>query len=70
MADWLAETRDLRLDRGMPGEGVVDIPRIRALAEQAGYGGMHEIEILSERWWQRDPDEVVRIAVQRYGTHV
>ena len=61
------DTRDLRLDRGMPGDGVIDIPNIRRMVETAGYTGYREIEILSARdWWQRDPDEVVRTIKSRY----
>lgn len=69
--DWLADTRDLRLDRGMMGDGVIDIPGIRRLVEAAGYKGHREVEIFSERdWWRRDPDEVIGIVKQRYQTAV
>jgi sugar phosphate isomerase/epimerase len=37
VCDWLVPTRDLLLDRGMMGDGVIDIPRIRACVEAAGY---------------------------------
>jgi hypothetical protein len=33
ICDWLVPTTDLVFDRGMPGEGVINIPRIRAMAE-------------------------------------
>jgi sugar phosphate isomerase/epimerase len=59
-SDWLAPTTDLAPDRGMPGEGVIDIPRLRALAEAAGYKGPVEVEVLSRRWWAREPEEVLR----------
>jgi sugar phosphate isomerase/epimerase len=69
--DWLADTCDLRLDRGMMGDGVIDIPRIRALVEAQGYTGFREVEIFSERnWWKRDPEEVVRVIRERYQTAV
>lgn len=69
--DWLADTRDLVFDRGMMGDGVVDIPRIRRLVEQAGYDGMNEVEIFSaENWWKRDPDEVVAVCIERHRTAV
>jgi sugar phosphate isomerase/epimerase len=71
VADWLADTQDLRLDRGMPGEGLIDIPGIRRMVEAAGYTGHREVEIFSARdWWQRDPDEVIRIVKERYQTAV
>ena len=60
---------DLLLDRGMMGDGVIDIPRIRGLVEAAGYESWHEVEIFSaETWWKRDPAEVLRICVERHAT--
>ena len=53
--DWLVPTTDLVFDRGMMGDGVIDIPAIRGMAEAAGYPGFVEVEILSKRWWAEDP---------------
>ena len=39
VCDWLLSTRDLLLDRGMMGDGVIDIPQIRDWVEKAGYKG-------------------------------
>jgi len=67
ICDWLVPTRDLLSDRGMMGDGVIDLPRIRGWVEGAGYSGFHEVEIFSELdWWQRDPDEVLRVCKERY----
>ena len=61
----------LRLDRGMMGDGVIDIPKIRQLVEATGYKGYREVEIFSSRnWWQRDPDEVIEIVKERYLKYV
>jgi sugar phosphate isomerase/epimerase len=71
VSDWLQDTHDLRLDRGMMGDGVIDIPAIRRMVEEAGYSGQREVEIFSARdWWTKDPDEVIRIVKQRYQTAV
>jgi sugar phosphate isomerase/epimerase len=71
VADWLADTQDLRLDRGMPGDGLIDLPAIRRMVEAAGYSGHREVEIFSARnWWQRDPDETIRIVKERYQTAI
>jgi sugar phosphate isomerase/epimerase len=60
ICDWLVPTTDLLLDRGMMGDGVIDIPLVRSWMEACGYGGMHEVEIFSQNnWWKRDPDEVL-----------
>ena len=67
VSDWLPETRDVRLDRGMPGDGLIDNRKIRSWIEQTGFDGMIEVEIFSKfDWWQRDPDEVVRTIKDRY----
>jgi len=71
ISDWLADTRDLRLDRGMMGDGLIDIPAIRRMVQKAGYEGLIEVEIFSQRnWWKRDPDEVVRVVKERFQTAV
>jgi sugar phosphate isomerase/epimerase len=65
ICDWLVPTRDLLNDRGMMGDGVIDLPLIGSWIESAGYTGFQEVEIFSERdWWQRDPDEVLRTCVE------
>jgi len=69
LCDWLVPTTDLAMDRGMMGDGIIDLPRIRGLMEGAGYAGYNEVEIFSARdWWQRDPDEVLTIMKQRYAS--
>jgi sugar phosphate isomerase/epimerase len=66
VCDWLVPTRDLLSDRGMMGDGVIDLPLIRSWVEAAGYRGFQEVEIFSELdWWQRDPDEVLHTCTQR-----
>ena len=67
ICDWLVPTRDLLNDRGMMGDGVIDLARIRSWMEQAGYTGFHEVEIFSELdWWQRDADEVLKTCKERH----
>jgi sugar phosphate isomerase/epimerase len=69
--DWLVPTTDLLLDRGMMGDGVIDLRAIRAMVEAAGYRGHCEVEILSaQNWWKRDPDEVLRVCIERHRTVV
>jgi sugar phosphate isomerase/epimerase len=71
VCDWLVPTTDLLLDRGMMGDGVIDIPAIRAMVEGVGYDGFCEVEIMSAgNWWRRDADEVLRICKERHATAV
>jgi sugar phosphate isomerase/epimerase len=67
VCDWLVPTTDLLLDRGMMGDGIIDIPRIRGWVEAAGYEGAVEVEIFSERdWWKRPVPEVLQTCRERY----
>jgi sugar phosphate isomerase/epimerase len=69
VCDWLVPTTDMLLDRGMMGDGVIDIAKIRGWIEAAGYDGFIEVEIFSAgNWWKRDPDEVLAVCKERYRT--
>jgi len=69
ICDWLVPTRDMLLDRGMMGDGVIDLPGIRRMVEAAGFTGYQEVEIFSaENWWKRPGDEVLRTCIERYNT--
>ncbi|MEY2960410.1 MAG: hypothetical protein RLZ60_240, partial [Pseudomonadota bacterium] len=67
ICDWLEDTRDMLLDRGMMGDGVADLKEIRRAVEAAGYSGFCEVEIFSaENWWKRPPAEVLDTIVDRF----
>jgi len=66
VCDWLVPTRDLVNDRGMMGDGVIELKRIRSLLEQAGYAGFVEVEIFSQAWWTRPADALLDTCVERY----
>jgi sugar phosphate isomerase/epimerase len=67
LCDWLADTTDVLLDRGMMGDGVADLKAIRAAVEGAGYVGPCEVEVFSAgNWWRRDPGEVLDVMVERF----
>jgi sugar phosphate isomerase/epimerase len=71
VCDWLTPTADLLLDRGMMGDGVIDLRRIRASMEAAGYAGFSEVEIFSaNNWWQRPGDDVLTTCIERHKTVV
>ena len=71
VCDWLAPTRDLLNDRGMMGDGVIELKKVRGWVEQAGYRGFSEVEIFSELdWWQRAGEEVLDTCIERHKTVV
>jgi sugar phosphate isomerase/epimerase len=70
VCDWLVPTRDLLNDRGMMGDGIVDLRRIRRAVEDAGYTGLIEAEIFSDYWWAQPIDHVLATCVERYRSVV
>lgn len=71
VSDWVLPVTDLLLDRGMIGDGAIDVRRIREWVGETGYAGFIEVEIFSgENWWKKDPREVVRICKERFEQYV
>lgn len=71
VCDWLTPTRDLLNDRGMMGDGVIELRQLRGWVEAAGYAGHCEVEIFSTQdWWQRDGEETLRICIERHRSVV
>ncbi|WP_418315048.1 sugar phosphate isomerase/epimerase family protein [Piscinibacter sakaiensis] len=67
VCDWLLPTTDLLNDRGMMGDGVIDIAQIRGWVEAQGFAGYSEVEIFSTgNWWQRDGGEVLDTCIERH----
>jgi sugar phosphate isomerase/epimerase len=70
VCDWLVPTKDILNDRGMMGDGVIDIKSLRSAVEAEGFAGYSEIEIFSEGWWTKPMDEVLRTCIERHRTVV
>ncbi|PJR17357.1 sugar phosphate isomerase/epimerase family protein [Sinorhizobium meliloti] len=67
ICDWLVPTKDMLTDRGMMGDGVIDLKGIRRRIEAAGFHGAQEVEIFSaDNWWKRPAEEVIATCVERY----
>ncbi|PDT53229.1 MULTISPECIES: sugar phosphate isomerase/epimerase family protein [Sinorhizobium] len=67
ICDWLVPTKDMLTDRGMMGDGVIDLREIRGMIEAAGFLGAQEVEIFSaDNWWKRPAEEVIATCVERF----
>lgn len=66
VCDWLVPTKDILNDRGMMGDGVIDIKSVRAAVEARGFAGYSEIEIFSNDWWSRPMEEVLKTCIERH----
>nr|WP_323015874.1 sugar phosphate isomerase/epimerase family protein [Devosia sp.] len=69
ICDWLVPTKDMLLDRGMMGDGVIDLKGIRAMIEAAGFFGPQEVEIFSQdNWWKKPGDAVLATIKERVAS--
>lgn len=64
VCDWRVPTEHMLLDRGLMGEGCIDIPGIRGHVEAAGFTGLIEVEIFSERYWTMDQSEWLQMIIK------
>ncbi|TVR45068.1 MAG: sugar phosphate isomerase/epimerase [Planctomycetota bacterium] len=70
VCDWRPDTRHLLTDRGLMGEGCIDIKGIRAAVEAAGFNGWNEVEIFSEAHWAKDQRQWLSEIKQAYLNYV
>ena len=71
VCDWLVPSIDVLNDRGMMGDGVIDVRGIRADVEHSGYNGYVEVEIFSSNnWWKRPLDVTLQVIKDRLATAV
>jgi sugar phosphate isomerase/epimerase len=70
VCDWLVPTKDMLNDRGMMGDGVIDIKSVRSAVEAQGFAGYSEIEIFSSHWWEKPMDEVLQTCIGRHRSVV
>lgn len=70
VSDWIVPTPDLLMGRGMMGDGVIEIRRLREAVEQAGYTGPIEVEIFNQAIWDMPGEEVLELMKARYAEHV
>ena len=66
VCDWMTPTTDLLNDRGLMGEGCIDLLAIRAMVERNGFDGMIEVEVFSNRWWDKPTHEFLKAIKESY----
>jgi len=70
VCDWRVNTRDLLNDRGLMGDGCIDIRTIRGWVEQTGFNGAIEVEVFNNDYWAMDQDAYVERIKAAYLAHV
>jgi sugar phosphate isomerase/epimerase len=68
--DWLRGGGDPLTSRGMMGDGVIELRRMREAVEAAGYAGPIEVEIFNEQVWTMPGDDALELISARYLEHV
>jgi sugar phosphate isomerase/epimerase len=64
--DWIVPVPNILNGRGMMGEGVIAIKRLREAVTEAGYGGPIEVEIFNEELWRLPGSELLRLIKDRF----
>lgn len=69
ISDWIVPTPSLLAGRGMMGAGVIEIGKLRAAVESAGYDGPVEVEIFNEEIWGMPLDDALSLVKTAYRDH-
>jgi sugar phosphate isomerase/epimerase len=64
--DWLVPVKNVLMNRGMMGDGVIELRKIRGEIERAGSRGPIEVEIFNESIWETPVDDLVRLTKERF----
>jgi sugar phosphate isomerase/epimerase len=71
VSDWVTPLPSGALTgRALMGEGCVELRRLRAAVEAAGYEGPVEVEIFNEDVWRTPGDVLLPDLLARYRAHV
>lgn len=68
ICDWKTPTADLLNDRGLMGEGCVNIREISDWVDAAGFTGHREVEIFSNKWGAEDQNHFLDQIASSYAT--
>jgi sugar phosphate isomerase/epimerase len=69
ICDWKVPTSDLLLDRGLMGEGCIQVKQIRSWVEAAGFTGFNEVEIFSTEYWKENQADFLKKIIIAYKEH-
>lgn len=66
ICDWKTPTLDMLNDRGLMGEGCINIRQIRSWVGKAGFTGFNEVEIFSNIYWSQDQEQFLQKIKEAY----
>lgn len=65
VCDWFADTRNRLTDRALMGDGIIDVAGILKMVREAGFRGAIEVEIIGDRYWERDQHVYIKSIAER-----
>jgi sugar phosphate isomerase/epimerase len=68
--DWIVPLPDVLKGRGMMGDGVIEIRRLREAVDRAGYTGPIEVEIFNQKLWDMHGDDLMKLTIERFAATV
>ncbi len=69
VCDWNVPTTDFLNDRGLMGDGCINIKQIRGWVEETGFKGYNEVEIFSDKYWAIDQIQYIEKIKNAYLNH-
>jgi sugar phosphate isomerase/epimerase len=66
VSDWLVPAENVLMNRGMMGDGVIELRAIRTAVERAGYAGPIEVEIFNAAVWSMPLDALLPLVKERF----
>jgi sugar phosphate isomerase/epimerase len=66
VCDWNVPLEDMLNDRGLMGDGCIDVKQIRGWMEEAGFNGYREVEVFSTKYWALDQNEYLERIMEAY----
>ena len=69
LSDWKQDMEHMLNDRGLMGEGCIQLRTIRGWIEDAGFKGDLEVEIFSNKYWAIDQKEFISKIKEAYLNH-
>ncbi len=70
VCDWKVNMVDMLNDRGLMGEGCIDVKKISSWVDQTGFDGYVEVEIFSNIHWATDQHEFLGKIVKAFEEKV
>ncbi|QNF35088.1 sugar phosphate isomerase/epimerase [Adhaeribacter swui] len=69
ICDWKTPTLDMLNDRGLMGEGCINLKQIRGWVEETGFNGFNEVEVFSNIYWHQDQQQFLKKITSAYLQH-